>query len=137
MMLWADACSLLGAVEPAETVFGLLQPFSGQLAVSGAHVYGSIDFALGALAATLERFEDAERHFAAAATLETKLEAPLLLARTHARWGRALAARGRQQDVGRAETMLQRAEGSAREKGAGGVAREIADTRRRLVTIRH
>ncbi len=136
MMLWADACSLLGAVEPAETVFALLRPFSGQLAVSGAHVYGSIDFALGALAATLERFEEAERHFAAAATIETKLEAPLLLARTHARWARALIARGAVDDCGRAEMMLERAQGSAREMGAGGIAREIAEVRRQLVTIR-
>lgn len=135
MMLWADACSLLGAAEPAETVLGLLRPFSGQLAVSGAHVYGSIDFAVGALAATLERFEEAEQHFAAAATLETKLEAPLLLARTHARWARALIARGGRDDCGRAEMMLERAERSARDTGAGGISREIAEARRRLVTI--
>ena len=136
MMLWADACSLLGVAEQAETVFGLLSPFSGQLAVSGAHVYGSIDFALGALAATLERYEEAEQHFAAAAALETKLEAPLLLARTHARWARALITRDPHKDVGRAEMMLERAERSARETGAGGISRDIADARRQLVTIR-
>ena len=99
MMLWADACSLIGAAEPAETMFDLLSPFSGQLAVSGAHVYGSIDFALGALAATLERFDEAERHFAAAAELETRLEAPLLLARTHARWASSLIASGRSEEL--------------------------------------
>jgi class 3 adenylate cyclase len=136
MMLWADACSLLGVAGQAATVFALLRPFSGQLAVSGAHVYGSIDFALGALAATLERFDEAEHHFAAAATLETNLKAPLLLARTHARWARALITRDAPNDVGRAEMMLERAEASARETGAGGISREIANARRRLVTIR-
>ncbi len=135
MMLWADACSLLGTAGPAETIYGLLRPFSGQLAVSGAHVYGSIDFALGALAATLGRWDEAEEHFAAAAKLEMNLEAPLLLARTHARWAAALIVRGRNEDCGRAEMMLERADRSAREAGAGGISREIAESHRRLVTI--
>ena len=135
MMLWADACSLLGAAGPAEAVLDLLQPFSGQLAVSGAHVYGSIDFALGALAATLERFDDAERHFVAAAELEARLEAPLLLARTHSRWARSLIAAGRTEELGRAEGLLERADRTARAAAAGGIAREVAESRRRLVTI--
>ena len=135
MMLWADACSLLGAAGPAETVLELLQPFSGQLAVSGAHVYGSIDFAIGALEATLERFDDAERHFAAAAELEARLEAPVLLARTHARWARSLIDSGRGEELSRAEAMLERADRAARAAGAGGIVHEVAGSRRRLVTI--
>ncbi len=135
MMLWADACSLLGAAAPAEAILDLLQPFSGQLAVSGAHVYGSIDFAIGALAATLERFDVAERHFAAAAELEARLEAPLLLGRTHARWAKSLIDSGRSEELGRAEAMLERADRAARAASAGGIAREVAESRRQLVTI--
>ncbi|HTQ67886.1 MAG TPA: AAA family ATPase [Solirubrobacteraceae bacterium] len=135
MMLWGDACSLIDATGPAETILELLSPFSGQLAVSGAHVYGSIDFALGALAATLGRYEEADRHFAAAAELESRLEAPLLLARTHARWARSLIAGGHAEEMGRAETMLERADRAARRAGAGGIMREVEESRRQLVTI--
>jgi class 3 adenylate cyclase len=135
MLLWADACSLAGAVTPAREMLELLSPFSGQLAVSGAHVYGSLDFALGALAATLGRIAEAEEYFARAAALETRLSAPLLLARTHARWARALVAHGRAEDRSRAEMMLERAEGSARSGKAHGIAHEIAECRRDLVAV--
>ncbi len=94
MFFWANVCSRLRALDRAGELYELLAPFSGQLA-GGGDVFGSIAWALGALAATLERYEQAESHFAAAAEIEASLGAPLFLARTHLGWARALIARGR------------------------------------------
>ena len=64
MLLWADACSRLRILDRAGELYELLAPFSGQLAGAGGHVLGSFPWALGRLAATLERYEQAEGHFA-------------------------------------------------------------------------
>ena len=110
LFCWADVCSRLRLLDRAGELYELLEPFSGQLAVGGPIVYGSIAWALGTLAATLERYEQAEGHFAAAAEIEQRLGAPLFLARTRAGWARALIARGRPEDLDRAQTMLEQAE---------------------------
>jgi hypothetical protein len=136
MVLWADACSRLRVVDRAGELYELLAPFSGQLAVSGAHVYGTIDWALGALASVIEgRSEAAERHFGRAAEIDTRLGAPLLLARTKARWASALIDRGRPQDRDRAETMLEGAQEAAGRLGAEGIAIEIAQSRAAMAAI--
>ncbi len=134
MLLWADACSRLGVADRADELYELLAPFSGQLAVSGAHVYGSIDWALGALASTTGR-EEAESHFATAAEIETRLGAPLLLARTHARWAGALIAGAQTEDLDRAQRMLEQAEDTAGRLGAEGITKEIAECHAALAAI--
>jgi len=133
MLLWADAISRLRVVDRAIEQYELLLPFSGQLAVSGAHVYGSMDWALGVLATAAGRpLEEAEVHFAAAAEIESGLGAPLLLARTHARWAGALIERGGPDDLDRAQAMLDQAEGTADRLGALGITVEIAGCRAAL-----
>jgi tetratricopeptide (TPR) repeat protein len=132
---WADVCSRLGLVDRAGELYGLLKPFSVQLAVAGCYVSGSTDWALGTLAATLERHEQAEDHFAAAAEIEERFGAPLFLARTRASWARALIARGRSEDLDRAQLMLEQAEDAARRLGAEGITREVADCRAALAAI--
>ena len=112
-----------------------MAPFSGQLVVAGGHVFGSFPWALGRLATTLERYEQAEDHFAAAAQIEQRFGAPLLLARTRAGWATALIARGRPEDRDRAQTMLQQAEETAARVGGGLVTREVADCRAALAAI--
>jgi hypothetical protein len=97
----------------------------------GSVVLGSTDWALGILATTLGRYEDADGHFATAAELEERLGAPLFLSRTHASWARALIARGRSEDLERAQHLLEQAEESA---GAEGIAREIAECRTALAS---
>ena len=135
MLLWADACSRLRLVPQAAEMYELLQPFSGQLAVSGAHVYGTIDWALGSLATTLTRFDEADRHFHAAAEIATRLGAPLLLARTQARWSLALILRGRPEDLERAQQMLEQASSCAAERGADGIMLEVAEYRGDLAAV--
>jgi class 3 adenylate cyclase/tetratricopeptide (TPR) repeat protein len=132
MIVWAMVCSRLALADRAGELYELLAPFSDQLAAPLPSVYGSIAWALGALASTLERYEQAEDHFAAAAEIEQRLGAPLLLARTRASWAGALIARGRPEDVERAQHMLEQAEEAAGRLGAGGIVREVADCRAAL-----
>jgi class 3 adenylate cyclase/tetratricopeptide (TPR) repeat protein len=134
MVLWALACSRLRVVDRAGELYELLAPYSGQLAASDTYVLGSIAWALGTLATTLERYEEAERHFAAAAEIETRLGTALLLARTHVGWARALIARGRPEDLERAQPMLEKAEDTASRSGAESITREIAECRAALAT---
>jgi len=81
----------------------------------------------------LERHEEAEGHFAAAAKIEEGVGAPLYLARTHVSWARALIDRGRPEDLDRAQPMLERAEGTATRLGAAGIVGDIAECRAALV----
>ena len=135
MILWAMVCSRLAIVDRAGELYELLAPFSGQLAATPPAVYGSIAWALGTLAATLERYEQAEDHFAAAAEIEERLGAPLLLARTRAGWAGALIARGRPEDLDRAQTMLDQAEETAARLGGGAITREVAECRAALAAL--
>ena len=136
MFLWADACSRLRILDRAGELYELLAPLPGQLAsVGGTPVFGSIAWALGTLAATLGRYEQAEGHFAAAEEIETRIRAPLFLARTRAGWARALVARGRLEDLDRAQHMLEQAEETAERLGGGLVNREVAECRAALAAI--
>jgi tetratricopeptide (TPR) repeat protein len=132
MIIWAIVCSRLRVVESARELYELLTPFSGQLAAAPGTVFGTVAWGIGALAATLERYEQAEDHFAAAAEIEQRLGAPLLLARTHVGWARALIARGRPEDLDRAQPMLDQAHDTATRLGAEGIAREITECRAAL-----
>jgi hypothetical protein len=91
--------------------------------------------ALGTLAASLERSEQAEGHFAADAEIGERLGAPLLLARAHAGRAGALIARGRPQDIDLAQSMLELAENAAEPLGGNLITREVAECRAALVAI--
>jgi hypothetical protein len=132
---WADVCSRLSLVDRSRELYELLVPFSGQRAVAGAFVMGSIARTLGELATTLERYEQAEGHFTAAAEIEERFGAPLFLARTRVDWARALIARGRSEDLDRAERMLEQADDAAGRLGATAVTRGVKECRAALAAI--
>jgi len=135
IFLWADVCSRLGLGARAEELYELLSPFAAVFAVSGSLVAGSVAWALGALATTLGRHEQVDGHFAAAAEIEESFGAPLFLARTHVGWARALIARGRVEDLERAQHMLEQAEEVAGRLGGGLVTREAEECRTELVAM--
>jgi class 3 adenylate cyclase/tetratricopeptide (TPR) repeat protein len=132
---WAIVCSRLGVVERAGELYELLTPFSGQLAATPGMVSGTFAWALGTLATTLERYEQAEGHFATAVEIEERLGAPLFLARTRVGWARVLIARGGPDDLEGAKSMLEQAEEAAERLGAEGVMREVAECRGALAAI--
>jgi hypothetical protein len=135
LFMWADVCARLGLAARAGELYALLAPFPDQFVSAGASVWGSMPWALGRLAATQERHERADSHFAAAAEIEQRFGAPLFLARTHTGWARALVARGRGEDLERAQPMLQSAEETSVRMGAEGIAREVAACRAALSAI--
>ena len=135
MILWAMVCSGLHMVDRAGDLYEMLTPFARQVAGNAAVVFGTIAWALGMLATTLERYEQAEEHFAAAAEIERRLGAPLLLARTRADWARALIARGRPEDRDRAQTMLEQAGETAELLGAHGITRDVEERRAALAGV--
>jgi AAA ATPase domain len=136
MFQWTDACCRLGIVDRAGELYELLAPFSSQIAsAAGVIAYGSIARALGALATILERYEQAESHFAAAAEIEESLGAPLFLARTRAGWASSLIARGRTEDLDRVRLMLEQAGETAGRLGGGLVTREVAECRAALAAV--
>jgi class 3 adenylate cyclase/tetratricopeptide (TPR) repeat protein len=132
---WADACSRLGLRDRALELYELIKPFSGQLESTGNTTWGSFDGALGRLARTLQRYEQAEHHFAAAAEIEERLGAPLLLARTRADWARVLIARGRREDLARAQHMLEQAEEVAEPLEAKGITGDVTECRTALAAL--
>jgi tetratricopeptide (TPR) repeat protein len=124
---WAEVCSTLGLRDRAAEMYELLAPYAGQVASGGSVFYGTFDWALGGLAATLERDEQAEKHFAGAAGIDERLGAPLFLARTNASWASMLIARGRPDDLDRVQPMLDQAERAARAAGAAGILAKVAE----------
>jgi class 3 adenylate cyclase/tetratricopeptide (TPR) repeat protein len=135
MSVWATVCTDVGAVDCARELYELLEPFAGQIVAAGSVVLGSTDWALGRLATTQERYEQAERHFAAAAAIDERLGAPLFLARTCAGWAQALVARGDPKDYDRAQRMLEQAEDTAGRLGAGAIVGEVSGCRAALAAI--
>ena len=66
----------------------------------------AIDRCLGQLAATLQRWDDAEQHYQRALELEGRLDAIPLVARTRYWYARVLIGRGSTNDVARANALL-------------------------------
>ncbi len=128
MFFWADICARLRLVDRACELYELIKPFLRP--VSRPRLASCTDRSTRRSARwprPLERYDDAERHFATAAKAEEQFGAPLLLARTRAGWARALIARGRPEDLDRAQPMLDQAEDTAGRLGAKGITREVAE----------
>jgi class 3 adenylate cyclase/tetratricopeptide (TPR) repeat protein len=137
MILWAIVCSRLRIADRASELYELLAPFSSQFVGTAITcMFGTVAWQLGTLSATLERYEQAEEHFAAAAEIEQRLGAPLMLARTRADWARTLIARGRPEDRERVQRMLEQAEDTAERLGSGLITREVAECNTALAAIR-
>ena len=85
-LLLAELCSRLGDRGRSATLYAALAPYRGQVAVASFNVLcrGAVDRYLGLLAGTLDRAEDAERHFDAAQALHAGLASALWSARTEA-----------------------------------------------------
>jgi tetratricopeptide (TPR) repeat protein len=124
MARYAEIAARLGAVGPAAVIYEKLLPYRDQIVTSIFTVTGSAERTLGVLAATLQRWDAAEQHFAAAAEMHERLGAKLFLARTWMNWSRMLLARGDASDVQRARAMLEQAAELARQHGGAAVKRD-------------
>ncbi len=114
LALYAEVAAGLKAREAATLLYGLLAPWEGQVVFNGLFVFGAVTRSLGLLAAICGRAADADRHFAAAATLHERIGAPVLLARTRLDWAGMLLAQGAAGDHERARLLTRDALATAR-----------------------
>ncbi|MFO7590303.1 MAG: hypothetical protein R6X23_05315, partial [Acidimicrobiia bacterium] len=124
--IWAIVAAYLRDVDAARTLYDLLTPWSGQIALSRVSATSPIDAALGRLAAVLGNYDDAEAHFAVAEANGDALGARYWNA--HGDVDRALMylARGDTGDRALAEDYATKTLDCARERGYGDLERRAA-----------
>src|SRR5262249_4373429 len=102
----ASACALLGDAPRAAELYALLAPSAGQLFAPLAACLGAVDGYLGQLAATMGRWEEAERHFQVALEMNRRMHQWPQLAVAEVDYARMLIARGAPDDRGRIDQRL-------------------------------
>jgi tetratricopeptide (TPR) repeat protein len=127
MTYLADVCNFLGYDRRAAMLYDLLVPFDGRNVVVGnmTACYGALSRYLGALATTLRRWDEAERHFEDALAMNTRMEAPPWLAHTQHQYAAMLLLRNRPGDRERAVELLHNALAAARGLGMEGLAERV------------
>ena len=108
-MFFADAAATLGDREAAATLYDRLAPHESQGVTPGTALVGVVADQLARLAVTLERYDDAERHFATADALLRKMNAPFWLARNTIAWSQLRSRLGEPHDPMRPGPQLQEA----------------------------
>jgi DNA-binding winged helix-turn-helix (wHTH) protein/tetratricopeptide (TPR) repeat protein len=119
MSYLADVCTFLKDCGRAETLYKIMLPFAGRNVVmsSGAACYGALSRYLGALATTLEQWDDAARYFEDALAMNARMDARVWLAHTQEQYAAMLLARRKSGDRKRASALLDAALATARELG--------------------
>jgi tetratricopeptide (TPR) repeat protein len=119
MTYLADVSTFLHDNARAATLYGLLLPYAHlNVVIGGAVVYcGAVSRHLGALAAILERWEDAERHFNHALSMNAKLGARPFLAHTQHQYAVMLLSRDQAGDSEKVAKLLKDGLATARELG--------------------
>lgn len=118
MSLLAETSALLADRDSAPVLYRLLLPWATfNVADTPEWMRGSVSRYLGLLAATLERWGDAARHFEDALAANERMGARPWLAHTQHDYARMLHARDGRGDRERAQELLDRALGTYRELG--------------------
>jgi AraC-like DNA-binding protein len=116
--LLAETCGSLDDAAPAASLYELLLPYAAQNAVAVPELaLDSTSRPLGILATLLGRFEDAERHFRDATTMNERMAARPWVAHTRLEHARMLLRRGGDGDRQRAIALLAGAQATYRELG--------------------
>jgi tetratricopeptide (TPR) repeat protein len=119
MTYLVDVCTFLGDKPRASILYQLLLPYAGHTVIVGNAVacYGALCRYLGALATTLERWDEAARHFEDALAMNTRMEAWPWLAHTQYQYATMLLARDQPGDGEKARDLLKAALCTARKLG--------------------
>ena len=126
----AAVCADLGDRAAADRLYPLLAPYADRIAGNGVIWLGSVAHFLGVLATTLERFDDAERHLAAAGAVHERLSAPGWLARTRLERARLMIeAAARRRTLTRPGSSCDQVMTTARQLGLVGLERRAAALR--------
>jgi tetratricopeptide (TPR) repeat protein len=124
----ADVCTFLGDITRALTLYELMSPYKGIniLIASGSACYGSASRYLGALATTMRRWDQAERHFEDALAMNSAMGAHPWLAHTQYQYATMLLSRDQPGDSVKASALLKEALATARELGMRSLEEHIA-----------
>ena len=123
----AEVCAFLGDVGRAATLYRLMQPWSGRNVVVGVVAYhGAASRYLGMLAATMSRWDAAERHFQDALEMDSKMGARTWLAHTQLQYAEMLLDRGRAEDGANAAALLSDALATSKELGMQSLEAHVA-----------
>jgi tetratricopeptide (TPR) repeat protein len=119
MTYLVDICTFLVDRARADTLYRILIPFAGNNVVvgDGAACYGALSRYLGALATTLQRWDDAARHFEDALAMNARMDARTWLAHTQEQYAAMLLARRDSGDRDKAAALLNAALVTTRELG--------------------
>jgi len=122
-----DVCTFLADRARAEMLYRILLPFDGAnvLVGSGIACHGALSRYLGALAATLERWDDAARHFEDALAMNARMDARVWLAHTQEQYATMLLTRHQSGDREKAAALLEAALATTRELGMGALEERI------------
>ena len=109
--LLAEAASTLGDSDRASLIYDRLRPYGDRVAVSYPEIsMGSVSRNLGLLAATMERWDDAARHFEDALEMNSRIGARPWLAHAQEDYARMLSGRDDPGDQERSRELMQAAE---------------------------
>ena len=122
LALLAEVCSTLGEHGWSDLLYDRLLPFRHRNIVGGWGVAfdGSICHYLGLLAASRQRWHDAITWYNVALSMNERMQAPYLAARTRARLGEALIARNVTGDVDRGRHIVSQAAATFSSLGMSG-----------------
>jgi tetratricopeptide (TPR) repeat protein len=114
-----DVCTFLGDISRAAMLYKILLPFAdcNVCGSNGFVCFGSMSRYLGALAAALGRWKDAEHHFEDALQMNMRIGARPWLAHTQYQYARMLLSRDQAGDSDKAEALLKDALSTARHLG--------------------
>ncbi len=123
---WAEAAACTRHSAAAGVLRKRIEPYADQIVTSTLTVRPPLAHSLGLCEHVLGSYDTADAWFRRAINIETRLEAPLLIAETRAAWAALLADRNEGDDHDRARTMAQAALDAAT---AGGYGYAEADAR--------
>ncbi|KAA1247991.1 hypothetical protein F0Q45_22070 [Mycobacterium simiae] len=120
---WGLTAARLGERRATAEIYDLLYPYRNHLIYPVPIAFCSAHTILGHLSGVLDRFDNAELHFAAATELHDRIGAPLFEARNQLYWAQLLLSRNADADQPRALAMLYRARDTARDLGGTAIVR--------------
>jgi ATP/maltotriose-dependent transcriptional regulator MalT len=130
----AEVCAGLADAPRAARLYDLLAPHAGKILVYGGtwHVAGSAAYYLGLLADSLDRWDDADRHFGDALAANSRMGARPFVARTQFAYAAMLTRRDGPGDRARARSLTDAALTTANVLGMERLAVKVAALRATL-----
>ena len=134
MAMLAEVCPSFSDTDRAATLYDLLLPYAKRNVTLpfGICYFGPVAHALGLLARSLGRWDDAARHFESAIEMNTRMGARPWLARSRYEYARTLLAKDEVSDRVRALDLVNPALETAQELGMAKLVEQALELKMRL-----